>query len=483
MYPAKFTFSPSGPDCSIDFVVYPVNVAGSTIQPNIVAFNNLYSGGTSGTPTGLCGSRTVVSGDDRSLATTLWSYNIQGIVAGGRVPTSPALSLDGFKVAFVESAPAQLAHFHVLAWKSGDGVDITTPNAQNVLKPVTISSGFSTVAPAAGSGTVTDLVLGSTADTLSSPFVDYVNDVAYVGNDNGVLFRIKNVFCTLSCTVGVTPAPSLDTTWPTSGATALTGTLNVCSGNQLTGPVKGGSAGNIYVGCSDGKLYAFTPGGVALTNSPLTVGDGSTFGGIRDPALVDVTNGFVYVVSMSGSVTLGVTAGTPVLVQAKADLSSNVAATFAAGGFHNLHAPVVNNAYKIGSGTPLVYEVAPNTGTGGITLYGVGFTSFPVMNSGAPGSADQFAVGGAFEISPLTEFFDGTEDRFFESFLNASSGNLASFRIDLGFPGGLESSTSEGSGTTGIVIDNASASSQADSIYFGVLGSNTAVKATQAGLN
>jgi hypothetical protein len=191
MYPAKFTFSPSAvPNCATDFVVYPINVLGSVTQPTIVAFNNLYSGGTSGAPTGLCGSRAVVSGDDRSSATTLWSYKISTIGAG-QIPTSPALSLDGTKVAFVESGLGQ-THFHVLAWKSGDGVDITTPNAQNVLKPAIIPplGIYAALAPAAGSGTVTDLSLGSSTDTLSSPFVDYVNDVAYVGNDDGVLFRI-----------------------------------------------------------------------------------------------------------------------------------------------------------------------------------------------------------------------------------------------------------------------------------------------------
>jgi hypothetical protein len=42
--------------------------------------------------------------------------------------------------------------------------------------------------------------------------------------------------------------------------------------------------------------------------------------------------------------------------------------------------------------------------------------------------------------------------------------------------------TAEGSGTTGMVVDNVSASAQASSIYFGVLASNTAVKLTQSGL-
>ena len=39
--------------------------------------------------------------DDGISATTIWSYNIKA--AGGQVATSPALSLDGTKVAFVET--------------------------------------------------------------------------------------------------------------------------------------------------------------------------------------------------------------------------------------------------------------------------------------------------------------------------------------------------------------------------------------------
>ena len=122
MYPAKFGFDPSAAaDCTNDFVVFPVNIAGSSTQPNIVAFDNLYSGGTSGSPTGLCGSRAVVAGDDRSSATTKWSYDIH--VSGGLVTTSPSLSMDGTKVAFVESVAGASTLFHVLAWKIGDGVD------------------------------------------------------------------------------------------------------------------------------------------------------------------------------------------------------------------------------------------------------------------------------------------------------------------------------------------------------------------------
>ena len=198
MYPAKFTFDvTAAPSCANDFIVFPVAAAGSSSQPNIVAFNNLYSGTTGGT--GIC-NRTATSSDTGVAATVLWSYNVQA-VSGGAVPTSPVISFDttgaqtGTKIAFVESATGSPAHFHVLAFKAGDGQNST--NLQSVLAPKTITT-FVSTAPVAGSGTASDLALGSSTsgtDTLSSPFVDYATDKAYVGNDVGVLYRIKDVFC------------------------------------------------------------------------------------------------------------------------------------------------------------------------------------------------------------------------------------------------------------------------------------------------
>jgi hypothetical protein len=344
--------------------------------------------------------------------------------------------------------------------------------------PKSITSGFSAVAPVAGSGTVTDLSLGSASDTLSSPFIDYVNDYAYVGNDAGVIFRIKNVFCMLStCTPGTSAAPVLDATWGTGGALAIGGT---CTG-LLASPVVAGT-GNIFVGCADGKLYGFTSAGVALSQSPLTVGDGTALGGIVDPAHVDVVHGFVYTETMSSSVSLGAGAGIPVVVQASAtDLSSPVAATLGTGAAFNLHAPAFNHAYLTGAANPLIYEVAGNTAGGKITLFGIAVNSSThVMTSGAPAQFDDFTIG-SFEISPLTEFYDGTEDRVFESTVGPGAGSLASFNVN-NFPGGGENFASTGTGTTGIVVDNdATSTGQADSIYFGVLTTNTAEKLTQGG--
>ena len=115
---------------------------------------------------------------------------------------------------------------------------------------------------------------------------------AYIGNDTGTLFRVIHVFCTNpDCTNGGSPAPILDGNWGSGG-----GLATACSG-QLTGPVVDGRTGNIFVGCSDGKLYGFTPAGAPIPGSPLIVGTGSGTGGIVDPPMIDAVNGFAYVVS------------------------------------------------------------------------------------------------------------------------------------------------------------------------------------------
>jgi hypothetical protein len=546
MFPAKFGFDPTAAPTCADFAVFPVNATGGVSQPNIVAFKNLYSGGskaitgsttnlsnsvtiTAGTVTtadigqaisgtgipggatiatvtgtpgtsltmsvaatatnagvaitvgtgtaGACSGRAAVATVDNSLqATTMWSYDISAV--SGKVVTSPALSFDGTKIAFVETA-AGAAHFHVLAWKSGDGFDAT--NGQNVLLPKVISGGFSAVAPNGGTGAVTDLTLGAASDTLSSPFVEYNQDVAYVGNDSGTLFRIKNVFCTMSCTVGVTAAPSLDLSWPTSGGSANTGTLSVCAG-ALTGPVVG-PGGNVYVGCADGKLYGITPTGTILGS--VTVGNGGVDGGVVDPPLADNVNGFVYAVSGNSS---GV--GTPsVLVQAPTNLSSSVVATLGSGGIFNLHSPTFNEDYfsctpQSAGCTWRIFALALDTTNTHSSLWGVGFTGAHVMNSGA-GTVQAFGIN-PFEFSPATTFFDGVQDRLFESVLtNSIGGNLVSFNVSTlqTFPFTLESSATEGAGTSGIIVDNnGTGTVQADSVYFGALTANTAVKLTQSGL-
>ncbi len=498
MYPAKFTFDVTqAPSCANDYIVFPVAAKGSATQPNLVAFNNLYSGsGTAGK--GIC-NRTASGSDVGNSATVLWSYNVQGISGGGTVPGSPVISYDpnvtgsGTRVAFVESIAGSAAHFHVLAWKSGDGKN--AGNLQNVLTPVTINT-FSTTAPVAGSGTATDLVLGASTSgtaTISSPFVDYFRDVAYVGNDLGILYRIKDVFCASNnpdCAGGVKPAPSLDATWGTGGA------LTVCTG-PLTGAVLDFGSLNIYVGCADGKLYSITQTG---TIKSLTVGDGvasKTYGAIVDPPIVDSVNGFVYAVSGSAG---GGANG--VLVQAKTSFSSSVAVPVGAGNQCNMRAPALNNAYYTNptSAGAIIY-VAGVTGTvgpctaigatgGAIVVYGATFGAGGVLKTGAPTNSSSVGTPGN-EFAPMAEFFNanaaaGGEDFLFFSVL-CTGADMDAYNVTNGWSSTfLVNPVTEGLGTSGMVVDNnanTGTSPQTSSLYFNALNEDAACSSPQSGAN
>lgn len=489
MYPAKFSFDVTQvPSCANDYVVYPIAANGSATQPNLVAFNNLYSG-TGAAGTGIC-NRAVSASDVGTSATVLWSYNVQGITGGGAVPTSPVISYDpnnngsGSKIAFVESVTGSAAHFHVLAWRSGDGNNPS--DVQSVLTPETIGT-FSTTAPVAGSGTATDLALGTSTsgtDTLSSPFVDYVRDVAYVGNDLGVLYRIKDVFCTsvnADCSGAPKPAPSLDSTWGTGG------TVTVCSG-ALTGPVLDFVTLNVYVGCSDGKLYSISQSG---TINSITVGDGiasETYGAIVDPPIVDGVNGFVYAVS--GSANGGANG---VLVQATVNFSSSVAVPVGAGNQCNMHAPAFNNAYYtsptttgalvyVGGTTGVISQPcsAGSTTTGDIFIYAVTFNGTTgVMTAGVPTTSLNAGGGPGAEWAPLLEFYNATTatDWLFVAALQSNQTNMATVNITTSAFGTFANFVTYGLGPSGMIVDNEANTTtypQAASIYFNAQGENAA---------
>jgi hypothetical protein len=570
MFPAEFDYNASGaPDCVNDFIVFPVNAGGTDTQPNIVAFDELYSGTD---PAGIC-NRTPSASDSGTSAEVYWSYNVHGIT-GGAVTTSPTYSYDqtgvgtGTKIAFVESGNGK-AHFHVLAWQAGDGqnasdlqsvglgeifvatvdtaergtgyavgdegtisggstangatlatytvatlndkttgavgkITITAPagfgyatgngvattatsgngtglevHITSVGNPETInSSTFVTVTPVIGSGTATDLAFGNSTDTLSSPFIDYQHDMAYVGTDDGRLYRIKDVFCmgingaNPDCTnESIGPAPSIDTTWGGQGY------VQVCAG-KLSSPDYDYGTGNVFVGCENGNLYSVSQTGAV---SSLLVGTGTTYGGIVDGPAVDEVNGFVYAVSGAGSASGGANG---VLVQTTTtDLASNVMVPVGTGDDCNIHEPIPNNAYLTGITTDgaAVYvagvtgsipSCTPTSNATGPTLelYAVGLTGNGTLRPGAPAGSDE-GGGPGYEWAPMTDFYNATLGNEF-LFLGTLQDQINVASVDL-TTGVDEGKVQEGMGVTGMVVDNDSSDAQASSFYFGALGENT----------
>src|ERR1019366_2545180 len=157
---------------------------------------------------------------------------------GGQITTSPAISEDGTKVAFVES-PSSGSYFHVLALPK----PIPVPPSQDgtVLVPLTPTTCTTPTTP----GCMTTLTIQTSAsDSSSSPWVDYFPDTAYVGTANGFLYKIHPVFG------GGAPALVNDpSNWP---VTVSTNAYN----NILTAPVVDDNAGLIFVGDGEGYLYS-----------------------------------------------------------------------------------------------------------------------------------------------------------------------------------------------------------------------------------
>jgi len=256
-YPAKFSFDVTTANCGSaaqpDFVVYNTNVAGSSTQASIVAYDNLYTG---------CGG---------TVPTAYWSYN-----TGGSLVTSVVLSLDGSQIAFIQTAGGTTtANLVLLKWKaSTDGATSTTPDPIASIVPGSY--------PGCTAPCMTTLAFsGGQNDTDSSPFYDYFDDELYVGDDNGSLHKFQHVFR------GGTPAEVSSGSWP----------VTLASGFVLGSPVYDSGTARVFVGSasngtSGGQLFSVdaTTGSIFQTSAQLAKGNGIVSGPI-----VDSTAGLVYV--------------------------------------------------------------------------------------------------------------------------------------------------------------------------------------------
>ena len=458
--PAKFSFDiNSTPSCANDFVVYTISLgagtAGAAKQANLIAFNNLYSG----TGTSLC---------NRTTPTVMWSY----AVGTKGSDLSPALSLDGKKVAFIESGTRSI--FHVVTWATGagQGTDATTgavvPNGASSATSLDYTN-ITTAGCAAN---------GST-NPNGSPYVDYGSDVVYLTAGNGVLYHVKGVF---------------------KGTPTLDYCVTVSAGAALTSPVYDSVSNKVYV--SDGRsVFAYVPGATLFTAAG-SIKISSTNNSIILSPMVDSTNAVMYVFSTNNNANANA-----IVSQIPLSLASHTDATIGAkntsgtsyvwvGDFDNAYfnAPSGGSLYACGNQT--------NSGTKP-ALYTLTFTAAGVMNTTAAMSNDVTFNGAgnpAGICSPLTSFYDGTNDRLFAGVgaYGATTGaNVMTMfnintRITSNATAPTATATNELGGTSGITIDNTSSSPQAASIYFGTLavgaaspcGANLycAVKLTQSGL-
>jgi hypothetical protein len=220
-YPAKYRFDVSAQSCAGDFVVFGLTVTTGT-QANLVGINNLYTEASpacnGGTPFVSFAYNTVTSN-------------------GGQITTSPTLSADGRKVAFVESANNG-SYFHVLALPN----PIPSPPVTSVGTVRSPQTPSSCTTPTTVNCMTTVKISGA-ADTDSSAWIDYNTDSAYVGTNDGKLYKISPVFG------GGAPGMVADANWPVTVVTSGTSLV-------LTDPVVDDHAGKIFMGDGNGYVYS-----------------------------------------------------------------------------------------------------------------------------------------------------------------------------------------------------------------------------------
>ena len=485
-YPALFVANPASPDCTHDFIVFTMATQGSATQFNIIAFNNLYVNGASN---GLCpGTR----------PTVLFAYNASTSTTNSVLNGSPVVSLDGTQIAFLESQSSggagNQAHFHVLKWHAGDHNatfpdSFVTGNTDNTLNDCVTHSA---VAPCQY-----DLYYNNDAGTgdtaaLSSPFIDYIHDRAYVSDDDGDVYAIAPVF-------GATPGtpPAGVTGWPVN--TGGTGT------RVMTPPVYDSTSQNVLVmntstgGTTPRGLFyirtATGSSGTCQTGTAVPCLGHSTFSGssymnissgsIVEAPIVDSSTGRVYVFS-NGDIDGG---GDSTVIQSNVTLTTQNEQELSTGTSVNIiRLGTFNNAYITGGPTgsgALLYACGQHvTGANSPSfLYG-----FPFNVSGdLLAATSQLNLSSSTTVSnacssltenPVTVSSVTTDWLFVGVSANCLSGEatgcIMNFNITSGAPGTFSAHSAEVGGTTGITIDTTATSgtSTTANVYFRSLGSD-----------
>jgi hypothetical protein len=483
-YPAKYSFN-GGVSCS-DFIVFNTSLLGTSSIPSVLAYKNIYSSCNGGVPT------------------VAWQYN-----TGGTAATSVALSSDGTQIAFVQtvSGAAQL-----VLLKMGSSATLAT------LTGVANASYRACTAPCMTTFSLTS------DDTHSSPFVDYVNDAIYVGDNGGKLYKYTGVF-------KATPAAAASP-WPvTVGA------------NKLTSPVYDSSSGDVFVADSGGFLYSYggSTGTLVGNSSRLAASTGT---GVVDAPLVDSSNHFVYVFVAEDNITSttiscknavgcgGIFRFSITSFNTTSNTGTNCTATATtawATGTNCGH----ESAIGVGSATEIMYDGAfdnaylSGTGSSGY-LWTCGYNGnlggepklmYSLMDTTDFGSTTNVITSAGNAInpmanagascSPVTEILNGSTDYIYLSMTTggnettspACTGScIYSFTVSTADPpvATISHGIAVAGGASGIVIDNTASSGGGSQIYFSYLTAATstikcpapsnataggcAVQASQAGL-
>jgi hypothetical protein len=516
--PAKFSFDiTAAPSCTADYVAFTTSLAGSATVPSIVGFDNLYS--TQPAAGGFCSN---------AGPSVKWAYNTNP--AGdttGTTLTSPVLSYDGTKIAFIESRTNANGGsiLHILKWKPGAGVAVQGTIAAPATPDTLMAAGTAwntTNCPAANSCTADIVFNGAQPDTVSAPFYDYAQDVIYVGDDNGSVHKFTGVF-------NGTPAEVTALPWP----------IPVNAGTILTGPVFDSVSKNIFVADNSGRLSFIREVGSIVGTAPLCTApcldatNQSLTGSVVDPPIVDGSTGRVLV--FDGTET---SANNGSMFQFDTALTTLSKVTVKIGGNTTtlitpatvadvLHSGAFDDAYfSVGPASGHLYTCGKDPGFNNRpAIYQFSFNAAGVLQTaGIPVPLKNLTttfslIGDA--CSPVTEVKNGATDRIFFSFATnanppsgggtatgctAGQGCVASIVLGGAWPPAattagiaapffLTGAQTGYGGTSAIVVDNVGAGLQESNIFYtyrsnstaavpcnGTVGVGCAVKATQSAL-
>jgi hypothetical protein len=446
-FPAKFSFDPGAPpDCTNDYVVFGLSTASTGTQANLVAFNNLYSDPVNGG--GLCDP------PNGPGLTVMFAYNITTATTGGKITTSPILSLDGKKIGFVESIPggAPTAIFHVLTWTAGQGkigAAVTPTPTQMIPVPL----------------------LSVQNDTISSPWIDYGSDIVYVGANDGKVYKITGVF------KGV-PTLVSGGGWP----------VTVASNTVLTSPVLDSGRGMLMVGSANGNLYQINTTTAPPTLSTVPVGAGLSRGIVAAP-IVDVTNGTTFVVTADNGTSAVLEEIDTTTLNVKATARIGKGASGAGGTAMTLYEPAFDNNYYNNPSTGLIHLCGTKLTDTSPWQYAFGFTgitmkTIPTVAQALPTIP---VASTAARCTEWTEFFNptlGTDFFFFGLTQDCTATGAAGGCVaEITGTNTTPTTVTVNGGPSAIVVDNYSSAAQASSVYLCAGKVNTAYKFTQNGLH
>ena len=455
-YPAKFSFSTTSASCN-DLVAYNTGVAGvSGGQANIVAYSNLYESTCAGT-----------------TPTVAWAY----YSGTGKALTSPVVSLDGTKIAFIENTSSG-AFLRIIQWHSNEGSASGAATPHSTYTNTTAGNGSNTAWTSCTPGTscmISVAFQNGQQDTISAPFYDYGgSDTLWVGDASGKLHKFTGVF-------SGTPAEVI-TNWPVSVVTETTSGLSPTPTNptNLTGPVYDSASTLIFVGDGAGYLHSVT-----ATGTPAVVTTANRLAcdisGFVDPPLVDSTTEQVYTFVGYGCSTSNpayvnrFTASTTNPISSQGYGNAFQALTASGSSASVLHAGTFDNAYFTGTGnTGNLYVCAAGS------LLQLPLSKF-ANTTGTNYNTYNTPVSGTTACSPVSEFENGSTDWLFMSV--AANGNTTANGITCtgacmyNYDVSNSSSTtgtptyglSEAGGTSGIVIDNNGSGAGESQVYFSTL--------------